>query len=534
MTAVARSIRGRSNLPSGGEVALRDALGVWERRLRRERVGTWLIRGTGVGLVVACLVLLLGWISPIPEADLHPWAAAIAAIPLLGAFGCAVFPRRHIHLAAELDQRLNLGDRLATAWSFRDSEQLIVRLQRNDATRRLAGGVPGRDLHWQPARRELVLVGGATLVTFLLLMTPSPQQKVLDQQAAEHNSVQQAGQQLDTLRQAAEASNSLTPDQARQLDELLQQAQADLNHAQTQQDAAAILARTQDQVTQQLGDPNADLRDQALAAMSETLAAEPQTQALASALQQENTQATSDAIRNISARADSLSDVERQALSRALQRAANVGRSDPRASSALASAAQAVASGQSSQEAMSQVNAALRDSIQASQSQAAVDATSQQLHDLQTRLASGSQLTSGPTDQTLEQPSSGVSAAGGDMPSGTPVALDGGAGQSVSEPATGPSAQGAGIGASGSSANGQAPSDAQAAENVFVPGRAGNAPTEQDLVTQPFSVTGAPRPYRDVLNQYAQSSRDYVDRPDISPTVRDLVKQYFQELESNQ
>jgi len=47
-------------------------------------------------------------------------------------------------------------------------------------------------------------------------------------------------------------------------------------------------------------------------------------------------------------------------------------------------------------------------------------------------------------------------------------------------------------------------------------------------------VSGAPRPYRDVLSQYAQSSRDYVDRPDISPAVRDLVKQYFQELQNTQ
>jgi hypothetical protein len=47
-------------------------------------------------------------------------------------------------------------------------------------------------------------------------------------------------------------------------------------------------------------------------------------------------------------------------------------------------------------------------------------------------------------------------------------------------------------------------------------------------------VRGAPRPYRDVLNQYAQSGRDYVDRPDVSPAVRDLVKQYFQKLEEGQ
>jgi hypothetical protein len=534
MNAVAGTVRGRSSVPPAGELALREALRAWERRLRRERLGAWLIRGAGVALVAACLVLLVGWLTPTPESDLRPWAAAVMLVPLLAATGYAVWPRQHIRGAAELDQRLGLGDRLATAWSFRNSEQVVVRLQRADAVRRLSQFAPERDLRWRPARREVGVVGVVALVTLLLLMTPSPQQKVLDQRAAEQNSVIQAGQQLDVLRQAAAASGTLTPDQTRQLDELLQQAQADLNRAQSQQEASAIVARAQDQLSQQLGDPNADLRDEALAAMSETLAAEPQTQALASALKQENAQATSDAIRTITSKSDALSDVERQALSRALQRAANVGRSDSRSSSALANAAQAVASGASSDAAMSQVDAALRESIQASQSQAAVDATAQQLHDLQARLASGAPLNN-PSDPMQGQPQAGgASAAGAGLGSGTPVALDGGAGRSVSEPSSGPVAQGAGVGAGATGTSGQPPASAQAAENVFVPGRAGTGPADQDLVNQPFSVSGAPRPYRDVLNQYAQSSRDYVDRPDISPAVRDLVKQYFQELENNQ
>jgi hypothetical protein len=37
-----------------------------------------------------------------------------------------------------------------------------------------------------------------------------------------------------------------------------------------------------------------------------------------------------------------------------------------------------------------------------------------------------------------------------------------------------------------------------------------------------------------VLAEYAQSSRAYVDRPDVSPAVRELVKQYFQQLEDGQ
>ena len=47
-------------------------------------------------------------------------------------------------------------------------------------------------------------------------------------------------------------------------------------------------------------------------------------------------------------------------------------------------------------------------------------------------------------------------------------------------------------------------------------------------------MRGAPRPYRDVLTQYAQTTRDYVERPEISPAVREMVKQYFQELEEGQ
>ena len=74
-----------------------------------------------------------------------------------------------------------------------------------------------------------------------------------------------------------------------------------------------------------------------------------------------------------------------------------------------------------------------------------------------------------------------------------------------------------------------------ASRSSSVPGRASDGLTDQlDQTNQPFTVRGAPRPYRDVLSQYAQTSRDYVDRPDVSPAVRDLVKQYFQQLEEGQ
>ena len=127
--------------------------------------------------------------------------------------------------------------------------------------------------------------------------SPSPQQRVLDRQVAEQLAVQQASDRLEALRLEATNVPSLSPEQARRLDELLQQAQSEINRVRTQKEATAVLARTQDQLTQQLADPNADLRDEALAAMSETLAAEPLSRQLGDALQHEDPQATSDAVK---------------------------------------------------------------------------------------------------------------------------------------------------------------------------------------------------------------------------------------------
>jgi hypothetical protein len=511
-----------------GEDALVAALRPWERQLILEALRRWSIRGAVGALSAVSLVLVVGWVVPWPEAELRPWAAELALPPLLAALVVGLWPRSHHRRAAALDGRLSFGDRLATAWAYRASYQTVVRLQRADAINRLARCSPRADLQWRPNRIELGVLAATAVLALFLLLVPSPQQAVLDRQAAEQVAVEEAAQRLEVLRQQASTVPSLTPDQARQLDELLRQAQAELNRTRTQQEANAVLARAQDQLGEQLGDPNASLRDEALTAMSETLAAEPRTQALSDALRSEDADATRDAMHAIAAQADQLSDIERQALSRALQRAANVGRSDPRSASALRDAAQAIASRQSPDAALSAADAALRDALRSSQAQAALNATAQQLRDLQAQLASGAV----PRPDLGQAAGERNAASGSALVAGTPVALDA-SGAGLRDPSAG-SGAGAGIGAAGLGAQGQAASAAQAAENVFVPGRPGDGPADRDLVDQPFTVRGAPRPYRDVLTQYAQTTRDYVERPDISPGVRDMVKQYFQELEEGQ
>ena len=332
-----------------GEAALLEALRPWERQLASEALRRWLLRGATAGLAAASLVLLIGWLTPLAEAELQPYALEVALAAVVAAGAIGLRPAKRARTTAALDTRLRFGDRLATAWIYRADGAPIARLQRADALAGLQTRSPRTDLRWRPARFELGGLGLAALLAVVLLITPSPQQTVLDRQVAEQQAVQQAADRLDALREDAAATSGLTPEQAQRLDELLKQAQADLAKVRTQKEASAIVARAEDQLNAQLADPNADLRDEALAAMSETLAAEPLTRQLGDALQHEDAQATSDALNQLAAKADQLSDVERQALSRALQRASNVGRGDPRSASALRDASRAIASGDPSQ-----------------------------------------------------------------------------------------------------------------------------------------------------------------------------------------
>lgn len=509
------------------------ALRPWERQLVTESLLRWLIRGAIGAFVLGSLVLAVGWVTPWPESELRPWALQIAPSLLLGALMVAVLPVRRLRRAAVLDRRLGFGDRLATAWGYRESTQSIVRLQRSDAIEQLARRSPARDLKWRPTRLEIGGLVATCLVALMLLLVPSPQQAILDRQAAEQQAVSDTSERLEALRQEATTAASLTPDQARQLDELLQQAQAELNRVHTQQEATAILTRTQDQLGQQLQDPDADLRDEALAAMSETLAAEPLAQPLGDALQHEDARATSDAVKALAAKADQLSDVQRQALSRALQRAANVGRSEPRSAAALREAARAIGAGEPAQDALSATDAALREAIQAATAQTSLRETSQRLRDLPAQMVARVPLSADglQTSGTGDQRGLRNEAAAG---SGTPVALDSGGSRLRDPSVTAELGSGAGVGPAGLNGQNQDPASDAAAENVFVPGREGVGPGDQTLTDQPFSVRGAPRPYRDVLGEYAQSGRDYVDRPDVSPAVRDLVKQYFEKLQEGQ
>jgi hypothetical protein len=523
--------------PAVAERAMLVALRPWTRRLAVESTLCWLVRGAIVALGAACLVLAVGWLAPLPAGDLRPIAFQLA-LPLL-AIGVliGIWPATRLRRAAQLDTRLRLADRLATAWLNRHTSSAMARLQRRDALAHLAALAPPRALPYGVRRLELAVLGAIALIALTLLVAPSPMEGVLRQIAAEQLATRYAADRLEALRQDPMLADSLTLEQARRLDELLERTRLEVSQARNQRDAVAALTRAEQQLMQ-FGDLGAEAREQALGAMSETLTQEPLTRRLGDALQRGDARGASEALQTLRDSSDQLSDAQRQALARALQRAANVGRADSRSSAAMRDAARAVSAGESADGQMREAAASIEEAMQATAAEAAIREATQRLQDVRSAITSGT-----PGERGQEQPFEGAAGQYMFVPggaSGTAVPIDAAAlargrataGQGRAEPGSG-GERGAtgGVGAA-ELGSGQPAAVSEPAESVFVPGRAGDGPTDnQDAVQQPFSVRGAPRPYREVIAQYAQQGRDYVDRAAVPSNVRQLVRQYFADLE---
>src|SRR5215216_709838 len=124
--------------PAMDERALMLALRPWTRRLMAEAALRWLVRGGIAGLVVASLVLAVGWLTPFSIQQLQPIAFELALPMLLSGLVIGLWPTSRLARAAELDRRLGLKDRLATAWLTRSENAPMAQLQRGDALRQLA------------------------------------------------------------------------------------------------------------------------------------------------------------------------------------------------------------------------------------------------------------------------------------------------------------------------------------------------------------------------------------------------------------
>src|SRR5215471_4438145 len=97
--------------------SLSEALQTWRRRLWMQQTLRWTGTGSIIGVMLACLLLLISRLTPWASAP--TWAIMVGIACPLCALVAALWYRPSIARTARLvDARLTLNDRLSTAWEL--------------------------------------------------------------------------------------------------------------------------------------------------------------------------------------------------------------------------------------------------------------------------------------------------------------------------------------------------------------------------------------------------------------------------------
>src|SRR5437660_8504569 len=242
------------------------ALRPWRKRIFRQQMLYWLLRGVITGLVVACMVLL--------AARLFPWATAVywaiglgIASPLL-ALGAAVWYRPSFARTASLiDQRLTLHDRMSTAWELREppkgaqQSSALAELQRHDALEQLAKSKPATAFPLRLQRSTVLTLVCTTLMLALLILLPNPMTAILKQQANLQARLARQIASIEKNRRQIDAQSTISAKEKQLIDQILHDLESKLQNAKSEAEAQQGLADAQTKLDQ-LRNPHAVTRIQ--------------------------------------------------------------------------------------------------------------------------------------------------------------------------------------------------------------------------------------------------------------------------------
>src|SRR5690349_3083231 len=167
----------------GGTDNLARALRPWRGHLTRQQVVRWSIQGIFAGLILAILVLLIARL--LPWATAQYWALGLGGACLLLALSSALWFRPSLSQTAQIvDRRLELHDRLSTAWELRTEATALAGLQRRDALKQLGQHQPSRALPLRFHRSTALILLAVCLALVGLIVLPNPMNDVIKQRQA--------------------------------------------------------------------------------------------------------------------------------------------------------------------------------------------------------------------------------------------------------------------------------------------------------------------------------------------------------------
>src|SRR5579884_4023640 len=234
---------------------LARALRPWHSRLVMQYVLRWTRGGILAGLIFATLVLIISRLVPWGAAPY--WAGGLALACLLATLAMALWLSPSIEGATHIvDSHLKLQDRLGTAWEMRDQASTLAVLQRRDALQQLKQHTPAATFSFRLRRSSLLASLIALLVLALLIVLPNPMNTIVREQAAFQAKVAQQVKAIDKVRHDIAKQSNLTPSQKKQIDQVLQNLQKQLQQAKNENQAQQVIANAQSQLDQ-LRDPQA-------------------------------------------------------------------------------------------------------------------------------------------------------------------------------------------------------------------------------------------------------------------------------------
>jgi hypothetical protein len=509
---------------------LTRALRPWHSRLVMQYVLRWTRGGILAGLIFASLVLIISRLVPWGAAPY--WAGGLALVALLATFTMALWLRPSIEGAAHIvDSRLQLQDRLGTAWEMRDQASTLAVLQRRDALQQLKQHTPAATFSFRPHRSTLLASLIALLVLALLIVLPNPMSAVVKQQEAFQARVAQQVKAINKVRQDLAQQSGLTPSQKKQIDQILQNLQNQLQNAKNENQAQQDIANAQSQLNQ-LRDPQAanKLQGQLGAGSSLQGSSNQNLQAVGKALSNGDNKALSKALQNLANQAGQLPPDQRSQLSQQIEQAANQSGQNPSLSSSLQQLSKAVADGNQNDinAASNAVSSAAQQDTSTQTHEQSIDQATQSLQQAANSLASSTDTSNQQGQGQQVQGQQGQQGQNGQGQQGQGQNQGQGQGQSQGQ---GQGGQGTG-GQNGSNGAGKQQGKL---EQVTVPGQTSSGASTQSNDNSGGAIQqGSSVPYNQVLQQYSQQAYNAIDSSNAPPDEQDLVHNYFDALEGQQ
>ncbi len=521
---------------------LNARLAVFRYRLRL-RDG-WLLfqRISWIAALLVVTILVTGRMVPIPQ--LGVWAFVPPLFILCASLGYSLLKPVSLMIAArQVDLALGLKERLSTALEFGEqvedaSPAILVRRQMADA-RKIAASIDSRKvfpLKW--LRQPTLAATGILVVALVLAWLPNPMDAVLAERAAVAQVAREQAERIESHQQVIEQSATLTPElQAELLRQLGELAEKLRQNSGDREKALADISQLEASLHRQV-DPNADQSQVSLQAIEAQL----QTLAKMEDIDEGDPTLSAEALNKMAEELDKMDLAQQASLSGSLSelaaQAAQAG--DTTLSQALASLSQATRVGDSTAaaQASSQVLGALDQARQLANDQNALQQAMGHLKNASQAISSaglpnqsilsnqmGSQSGNNQGQGQSGQGMSGGGTKANQLPPGT------GAGQ-ARPPRNQDTGSQTGDPADALFVPWERRSD-QGAE-LTIPGQ----DTDQgETLTRenPNPLAGLPGtaliPYQQFFSQYQQAAQQAMDRIDIPPAYKDLVRDYFTLLE---